>query len=271
MTAFELLSRAWTTTNSLLCVGLDTDPAKLPQSLIDDKDSVFLFNKAIVNATHEFVCCYKLQFAFYGAAGREHDLERTIQYIKNSYPNIPLILDSKRSDIGNTCEMYAKEAFVRYGAHMVTVNPYLGSDCVLPFLAFQDNAALILCKTSNSGARDFQDLDCGGKKLYLRIAEHVAGHWNARKNLGLVVGATYPAELAEIRAAIGDDIPILLPGIGAQGGDVGAAVKNGRNRHGNGLMINSSRGIIYKSSGDDFADAARAEARRLSDEINQYR
>jgi orotidine-5'-phosphate decarboxylase len=183
---------------------------------------------------------------------------------------LPVILDSKRGDIGSTAAKYAQESFERYGADAVTVNPYLGFDSVEPYLKWTDRGVIVLCRTSNPGARDFQDLDSGGKRLYRHVAERVAQHWNATKNCLLVIGATYPQELAEIRTVVGD-LPFLVPGVGAQGGDVAAAVRAGRTADGLGLVLNSSRGILYASSGSDFEAAARAATLALRDEINLYR
>jgi orotidine-5'-phosphate decarboxylase len=181
-----------------------------------------------------------------------------------------VILDSKRGDIGSTAAKYAQESFERYGADAVTVNPYLGFDSVEPYLKWKDRGVIILCRTSNPGARDFQDLTADGKRLYRHVAERVARDWNGGGQCMLVIGATYPAELAEIRATVGD-LPFLVPGVGAQGGDVAAAVRAGRTADGLGMVLNSSRGIIYAGGGADFADAAREAARKLRDEINQYR
>ncbi len=276
MTAAERLSRAWSTNNSLLCVGLDPDPAKFPKHLQNHPQAIFEFNRAIIDATGEFVCCFKPQFAFYAAERAEDQLELTIRYIRERFPNVYIILDSKRGDIGNTAEMYAKEAFVRYGADAVTVNPYLGGDSLAPFLKDPQRAAVILCRTSNAGAKDIQDLKSGGRPLYETIAEKAAREWNERKNVLLVVGATYPQEMKAIREIAGD-IPFLVPGIGAQGGDVAAVMEQGKTAHGSpGLIISASRSVLYASSGagtsgEDFQEAAGKEAKRLRDEINQYR
>jgi orotidine-5'-phosphate decarboxylase len=183
---------------------------------------------------------------------------------------VPVILDAKRGDIGSTAERYAVEAFDRYGADAVTLNPYLGRDSVQPFLDRADKGAVLLCRTSNPGARDFQDLDCAGRPLYQRVAETVARDWNGHGNCLLVVGATWPKELAEVRALVGD-LPFLVPGIGAQGGDVGAVLAHGRGTDSPALVISSSRAILYAGSGEDFADAAHAAARELRDEINRQR
>jgi orotidine-5'-phosphate decarboxylase len=266
----DAVRSAWARQRSLLCVGLDPDPNKLPSHLEDAEYPVFSFNQAIVDATADLVCAYKPQIAYYAAAGAERQLEMTIEHIHAAHPGIPVILDAKRSDIGSTAAMYAKEAFDRYGADAVTVNPYLGFDSLEPFLERPDKGVVILCRTSNPGARDIQDLVSGGKKLYAIVAEKAVREWNRNRNVLLVVGATYPEELREIRAIVGD-MPLLVPGIGAQGGDVEQAVKNGKTQDGAGMIINSSRGIIYAGSGRDFADAARRAAGELRDEINRFR
>ncbi|MEP7312487.1 MAG: orotidine-5'-phosphate decarboxylase [Pseudomonadota bacterium] len=255
---------------SLVCVGLDPEPEKFPAALRTTPHAIFEFNRQIIDATADYACCYKPQFAHYAALAAEDQLQSTIAYIHECYPHLPVILDSKRGDIGSTAAKYAQEAFERYGADAVTVNPYLGSDSIEPWLRYRDKGVIILCRTSNPGARDFQDLESAGRKLYLRVAERVAQDWNAAGNCLLVVGATYPQELAEIRAVTGE-MTFLVPGIGAQGGDVAAAVRAGRTSTGKGLIINSSRGILYASPGADFAAAARAAALALRDEINRYR
>ena len=267
MSFLASLTRRWTESRSLVCVGLDPDPKKLPSVV---KGSLFEFNRAIIDATAEFACCFKPQIAYYAAAGAEAELEKTIRHVKERHPGIPVILDAKRGDIGSTAEMYAAEAFDRYGADAVTVNPYMGGDTLEPYLKRADKGVVILCRTSNSGARDLQDLDVGGKKLYRHVAEKAAREWNANRNVMLVVGATYPEELREIRGAVGE-LPFLVPGIGAQGGDVEAAVRAGKTAGGAGLAVNSSRGIIHASSGSDFAEAAAREARKLRDQINLHR
>ena len=194
----------------------------------------------------------------------------TIAHIRQHHPALPVILDAKRGDIGSTAEMYAREAFERYQADAVTVNPYLGFDSLKPFLDFADKGVIVLCRTSNPGARDVQDLASDGRKLYQIIAEKAARDWNANANVLLVVGATYPEELRQIRAIVGD-MPILVPGVGAQGGDVAAVLANGATADGTGLIISSSRAVLYAGGGDDYAQAARAAAQTLRDEINQCR
>jgi orotidine-5'-phosphate decarboxylase len=275
MTFIERLQRAWIDHNSLVCVGLDPEPVRFPESLRDRPDAMFEFCRAIVDATANLVCCFKPQIAYFAAHGAENSLERLIAHIHEHHPGVPVILDAKRGDIGSTAAQYAIEAFDRYSADAVTVNPYLGRDSVQPFLDRADRGVVLLCRTSNPGARDLQDLivpdSCGGRRpLYQHVAQLVATGWNANRNCALVVGATYPRELAEVRNLVGD-MPILVPGVGAQGGDVAAVVHNGKNSAGAGLIVSSSRAILYASSGDDFALAARAATQHLRDEINRYR
>ena len=266
------LAASWSRSDSLVCVGLDPELERVPGQIADQPSPIFQFNKAIIDATADVVCAYKPQFAHYAAYEAEDQLERTIEYIHRTYPGVPVILDSKRGDIGNTAERYAIEAFERYGADAVTVNPYLGGDSLEPFLRREDRGVVVLCRTSNPGARDLQDLMVGdgGRRLYHVVAELAATRWNTRGNCLLVVGATYPQELAEIRRIIGE-MPLLVPGVGAQGGDVAQVVRNGQTAAGTGLIVSSSRAILYASSGDDFASAARAAALSLRDQINVHR
>jgi orotidine-5'-phosphate decarboxylase len=266
----QRLERAWNAGQTLLCVGLDPDPARLPKHLADADYPMFEFGRAIVDATADLVCAFKPQIAYYAAARAEDQLEMTIAHIRRRHPAIPVILDAKRGDIGSTAEMYAREAFERYQADAVTVNPYLGFDALAPFLEFSDKGVIVLCRTSNPGARDVQDLESKGRKLYQIIAEKAARDWNAKGNVLLVVGATYPEELAQIRAIVGD-MPILVPGVGAQGGDVAAVVANGATADGTGLIISASRAVLYAGSGKDYAQAARSAAQKLRDEINLCR
>ncbi len=266
----ERLERAWAAADSLLCVGLDPDPARLPQQLAAAKYPIFEFGRAIVDATADLVCAFKPQIAYYAAARAEDQLEMTIDHIHRSHPGIPVILDAKRGDIGSTAAMYAKEAFERYQADALTVNPYLGQDSLSPYLGFADKGVIVLCRTSNPGARDLQDLESKGHKLYQIVAAKAAHEWNLNGNVLLVVGATYPEELAEIRAIVGS-MPILVPGIGAQGGDVAAVIANGATTDGTGLIISTSRAVLYAGGGTDFAAAARAAAQQLRGEINLCR
>ncbi len=270
MLFIDKLTRSWANSNSLLCVGLDTDVTKLPTDLPQSKHPIFDFNKAIIDATADLVCAFKPQIAYYAAARAEAELEMTIEYIHRTYPEVIVILDAKRGDIGSTASMYVKEAFDRYNADAVTINPYLGLDSFKPFLDRQDRGVIIICRTSNPGAVDIQDLQVDGKKLYEVVAAKAASEWNYNNNVLLVVGATYPKELQEVRSIVGD-MPFLVPGIGAQGGEIRAAVQNGIDQHGTGMIINSSRAIIYASSGDGFDQAARQIALNTRDEINAYR
>ena len=266
----EQLERAWDVNGSLVCVGLDPEIERFPPQVVDQASPIFQFNKAIIDATADIVCAYKPQFAHYAAYEAEDQLERTIDYIQSTYPGIPVILDSKRGDVGNTAERYAIEAFERYHADAVTVNPYLGGDSMEPFLKYEDKGVIILCRTSNPGAGDLQDLEVGGRRLFHIVADLAARRWNTRGNCALVVGATYPRELAEVREIVGN-MPFLVPGVGAQGGDVAQAVQSGQTAAGAGLVISSSRSILYASSGEDFVSAAREATLKLRDQINASR
>lgn len=270
MTFIQTIENAWEEKSSLLCVGLDPDIDKIPVNLRTENNPLFQFNKAIIDATVDFVCAFKPQIAYYSAIGAEKDLELTIEHVHENYPSIPVILDAKRGDIGSTAEKYAMEVFDRYNADAVTINPYMGFDTLEPFLDHNDKGVIILCRTSNPGANDIQDLITNGKKLYQVVAEKAATMWNRNNNILLVVGATYPRELKEVRAIAGN-IPFLVPGIGAQGGDIEAAVTNGKTTQGTGMIINASRAILYASLGHDFAEAARETARMLRNEINRHR
>jgi orotidine-5'-phosphate decarboxylase len=271
MSAFiEQLQRGWDANDSLVCVGLDPEIERFPPHIAESASPIFQFNKAIIDATADLVCAYKPQFAHYAAYEAEDQLERTIDYIHRNYPGIPVILDSKRGDVGNTAERYAIEAFERYHADAVTVNPYLGGDSLEPFLKYADRGVIILCRTSNPGAVDLQDLEVSGRRLFHVVADLAARRWNSRGNCLLVVGATYPGELAEVREIVGD-MPLLVPGVGAQGGDVTQVVENGQTAAGAGLMISSSRGILYASAAENFASAARDAAQKLRDQINASR
>jgi orotidine-5'-phosphate decarboxylase len=263
------LARSVERSGSLLCVGLDPGFAKLPASARDQ----FEFNKAIIDATHDLVSVYKPNPAFYEARGAEGvtALKRTCDYIKAEYPEVPIIVDAKRGDIGNTNAGYVEYVFDYLGADAVTVAPYMGSESLGKFLERGDKGIIVLCRTSNPGAAEFQDLMVDGEKLYIHVARQVTKEWNKLGNCMLVVGATYPEELREVRGIVGPDMPLLIPGVGAQGGDLASIMEVGLGANGQGLMISSSRGIIFASSGEDFAQAARAEATKLRDEINGYR
>ena len=268
----DKLSAAWTTNNSLLCVGLDPDLDKFPAHLKGQPDAIATFCKAIIDATADLACAFKPQIAYFAALGAEGQLEDICRYLREHYPHIPLVLDAKRGDIGATAHQYAREAFDRYGADAVTVNPYMGFDSVEPYLAWAERGVIVLCRTSNAGGSDLQFLDVGGKPLYQHVAQLVAGKWNRNGQCALVVGATFPEELAQVRAIVGD-MPLLVPGVGAQGGDVAATVRAGRTADGTGMMINSSRAILYATpqGSEDFAAAARRVALETRDAINQFR
>ncbi len=270
MTFIEKLRARWRSANSLVCVGLDPDPMRFPSPFPRTAASILDFNRAIIDATHDLVCAYKPQIAHFSAVSAEDQLEGTIALIKTRCPDIPIILDAKRGDIGSTARNYAVEAFERYGADAVTVNPYLGRDAAAPFLEYEDRGVILLCRTSNPGGADIQDLMIDGRPLYERVARMIATQWNGAGNCLLVMGATWPAQMAAVRAIVGD-MPFLVPGVGAQGADVEALVRAGRTADGTGMIINSSRGILYAGGGDDFAEAARREASRLRDRINQFR
>ena len=271
----ELLGARWRK-KRFLCVGLDSDKEKLPPLTWRPgqmaREAQFIFNKAIIDATHDLVCAYKPNIAFYEAEGYDglYALERTIEYIHEYYPEIPVILDAKRGDVGLTSRKYAKMVFEWLKADAVTVSPYLGRDALLPFLERRDKGIFILCRTSNPGAIEFQDftrrwmregVECA-EPLYEWIARKVACVWNTKGNCGLVVGATYPKELERIRA-VTCDIPLLIPGVGSQGGNIEEAVKAGRDKNGQGFIINASSSIIFASSRSDYPKAARQEAQRL--------
>ncbi|HET7266799.1 MAG TPA: orotidine-5'-phosphate decarboxylase [Oleiagrimonas sp.] len=270
MSFMQQLQQAWQNNDSLVCVGLDPDPKRFPEALQDDDDAIFTFCAAIADATADLVCAFKPQIAHFAAQGAEDALERLIAHIHDKHPGIPVILDAKRGDIGSTAEHYANEAFDRYRADAVTANPYLGHDSIRPFLDRADKGVILLCRTSNPGGADFQNLDCDGQPLYLRVAETIAQRWNSHHNCALVTGATYPEELGKVRELVGD-MPLLVPGIGAQGGDVEAVLKHGMAADGAGLIISSSRAILYASSGENYADAAREAAQTLRKDINLHR
>lgn len=268
MNFIEKLETVYEENNSLVCVGLDSDMNKIPAHLLDEQNPIVEFNKKIIENTKDIVCAYKFNMAFYeilGAQGIE-SLQKTINMIPQ---NIPIIIDGKRGDIGNTAEMYAKAIFKTIGCDATTVNPYMGFDSVKPFLDYEEKGILILCRTSNEGAKDFQDLICS-KPLYQVIAEKVKT-WNEYGNCGLVAGATFPEEIRIIRNIVGNGMPLLIPGVGKQGGDIEKVVRFGTNIDGNMALINSSRAIIYSSSNENFGETAREETILLKDRINKYR
>lgn len=278
----EKLDKIIVKNNSLVSVGLDSDFNKLPESVKQKENPQFEFNKAIIDATHDLVCDYKPNSAFYEARGEKgmRELKMTFDYLNENYPEITTILDAKRADIGNTNNGYVDFTFKYLKADAITLHPYLGSEAFKPFLDQKDKGCIILCRTSNPGAGELQDLSVvipsevneshTTKPLYKIVAEKITREWNRNGNCMMVVGATYPEELAEIRKIAGD-MTFLVPGVGAQGGDVEKTIKSGLNSQNSGLIISSSRGIIFASSGKDFAAAARIETEKLKNEINKYR
>lgn len=275
----QKLNAAIEKNNSLLCVGLDTDIEKIPQHLLTLADPVFEFNKKIIEQTSDLICCYKANIAYYSALGTKglESLIKTIDYLKSQHPDIPFILDAKRADVGSTSEKYAKEVFDVLKADSVTVNPYFGLDSLEPLLKYKDKGVIILCKTSNPGAFEFQDLKVDGMPLYIKVAQKIV-EWDQKyHNCLMVVGATWPEELKKIRE-IAPEMFLLIPGIGKQGGDLQKTLEYGltKNKSGltpmrSGLIIHSCRDIIYSSSEQNFAEKAREKAIELRNEINKYR
>lgn len=270
MTFLEKLNRSSRKNRSLICVGLDPERTRLPECLRETTHALFAFNRAIIDATSDWVCAYKPQAAYYAGQNADEELKMTIDYIHERAPEIPVILDVKRGDIGSTAAMYAKEAFERYNADAVTVNPYMGFDAVKPFLDHADKEVFLLCRTSNPNSGDLQNLVCNGKALYEHVALLARDKWNGNGNAALVVGATYPEELRHVRE-ICPGMLFLVPGVGAQGGDVEKVVKFGCDRNGHGIVINSSRGILYADPTETFAEGAGNAARALRDLVNSFR
>ena len=266
----QQLQSAWASQGSMLCVGFDPDPKRLPLSLQGKPAGIFEFCRDIADATADLVCAFKPQFAYFASQRAEAQLEKLVRHLKDKYPHIPVILDSKRGDIGSTADHYALEAFERYGADAITVNPYMGFDTIEPYLKHAGKGVIVLCRTSNPGGSDLQFLNVSpnGEPLYLHVAKLAATQWNRSGQIGLVVGATFPEEIAKVRAIVGE-MPLLIPGIGAQGGDIEATVKAGSisGKPGTGMIINSSRAILYASSGNDFAQAARNVAQSTRDAL----
>ena len=263
----EQLAHAWSTQDSMLCVGLDPDPKQFPASIKGKGGAILAFCREIVDATADLVCAFKPQIAYFAAHGAEDQLAQLIDHIHRQHPQVPVILDSKRGDIGSTAQQYAIEAFDRFQADAVTVNPYMGFDSVEPYLKYANKGVIVLCRTSNLGGSDLQFLEVNEKGhtekelLYQRVARLASSQWNKTGQLGLVVGATFPEEIAKVREIVGE-MPLLIPGIGAQGGDIPATVQAGKipNAPGTGMIINSSRAILYASQDGNFADAARQAA-----------
>ena len=273
MTFLEMLHSASTRNNSMLCVGLDPEPTRFPAAMQGNPRKIYDFCAAIVDATADLVCAFKPQIAYFAAHGAEDQLERLMQHLRANAPQVPVILDAKRGDIGSTAEQYAKEAFERYGADAVTLSPFMGFDSVTPYLQYPGKGAFLLCRTSNPGGDDLQNQRLasveGQPLLYEHIARLAQGPWNKNGQLGLVVGATYPAEIERVRA-LAPTVPLLIPGVGAQGGDAAATVKAGWRPHGP-IIVNSSRAILYASNGADFAAAARSEAMKTRDMLQAAR
>jgi len=271
MTFFEKLQQASWLNRSRLSVGLDSDFAKLPAHLKNHPYPLFEFNRQIIEATADLVCAYKLNSAFYEALGHKgiYQLKLTFDYLNQNYPHLPTILDAKRADIGNTNLGYAQFAFEYLQADALTVNPYLGGEAIRPFLDYANKGIIVLCKTSNPGSGEIQDLLVGEQKLYQLIAQKVASEWNYNRNCLLVVGATYAQDLAFLRKTL-PEMTFLIPGVGTQGGDLRATVLAAKNEQNTGFIINSSREVIFASSGFSFALDSRQKAQILRDQINSY-
>ena len=278
MTFIDMLCAAERQNSSMLCVGLDPEPRKFPARYQGDASKIYDFCAAIVDATADLVIAFKPQIAYFSAHRAEDQLERLMAHMRRVAPQIPIILDAKRGDIGSTAEQYAIEAFERYGADAVTLSPFMGFDSVQPYLKYHDKGAFLLCRTSNPGGDDLQSQRLssvdGAPLLYEHVARLAQGPWNLNGQLGLVVGATYPAEIERVRV-VAPTVPLLIPGVGAQGGDAMATVKAGW-RALNGetvapIIVNSSRAVLYASAGDDFAAAARLEAVKTRDLLQAAR
>lgn len=265
------LEHAWQTQQSLLCVGLDPDPARFPEPLktLAQRDPLAAteqFCMGIIQATAPYCSAFKPQIAYFASMRAETVLEKLAAHVRDHFPHHVWLLDAKRGDIGSTAEHYAREAYERYLADAVTVNPYMGTDSLAPYLQFEHRGIFVLCRTSNPGGDDFQMLSTNHHPLFLEVAQRAAQSWNKHQQVGLVVGATYPKEIEAVRH-VAKDLPLLIPGIGAQGGDLVATVKAGKNANG-GMLINSSRAILYASSGTDWQDAAARIAKLTRDDIH---
>ena len=267
MTFLEMLLGAQQRNRSMLCVGLDPEPTRFPAGMKGDAARIFDFCARIVDATGDLAIAFKPQIAYFAAHRAEAQLEQLVRHMHAAFPHVPVILDAKRGDIGSTAEQYAREAFERYEADAVTLSPFMGFDSVQPYLKYPGKGAFLLCRTSNPGGDDLQNQRLatveGQPLLYEHVARLAQGSWNLNGQLGLVVGATYPAEVERVRA-LAPTVPLLIPGVGAQGGDAEATVKAGWRPDGP-IVVSSSRAILYASSGEDFADAARREAQRTRD------
>lgn len=273
MTFIDMLRAAERRNGSLLCVGLDPEPTRFPGKLKGDANKIYDFCARIVDATADLVIAFKPQIAYFAAHRAEGQLERLMEHMRRMAPEVPIILDAKRGDIGSTAEQYAIEAFERYGADAVTLSPFMGFDSVQPYLKHEGKGAFLLCRTSNPGGADLQGQKLGSVEgeplLYEHVARLAQGPWNLNGQLGLVVGATYPNEIERVRK-VAPTVPLLIPGVGAQGGDAVATVKAGWRPDGT-IVVNSSRAILYASSGDDFAEAARREAEKTRGVLERAR
>ena len=273
LTFLDMLSAAERQNDSMLCVGLDPEPTRFPGRFKGDASKIYDFCAAIVDATADLVIAFKPQIAYFAAHRAEDQLERLMAHMRRAAPQVPIILDAKRGDIGSTAEQYAIEAFERYGADAVTLSPFMGFDSVVPYLKYEGKGAFLLCRTSNPGGDDLQNQRLasveGQPLLYEHIARLAQGPWNLNGQLGLVVGATYPAEIERVRT-VAPTLPLLIPGVGAQGGDAVATVRAGW-RPGASIIVNSSRAILYASQGDDFAEVARREATKTRDVLQAAR
>ena len=269
MSFHNRLRQVWRSKNSLVCVGIDPEVAKIPAHLHYEEEPFLAFGIGIVDATAPYVCAFKPQAAHFAAVGAEDQLAKLIAYIQRHYPEIPVILDAKRGDVGSTAALYTKEVFERFGADAVTVNPYLGYESISPYLDYTDRGVIVLCRTSNPSSDWIQAVPLNDEPLYLSVARKVR-EWDKNNQCMLVTGATFPEELGRVRRVIGD-LPLLVPGVGAQGGDVDSVLKMGLDADGYGLCISSSRSIIYAGNGSDFAAQAALAAKTLRDQINEAR
>ena len=269
MSFHDRLRQIWRSKNSLVCVGIDPEVTKIPAHLHNEDEPFLAFGIGIVDATAPYVSAFKPQAAHFAAVGAEHQLAKLIAYIQRHYPEIPVILDAKRGDVGSTAALYTKEVFERFGADAVTVNPYLGYESISPFLDYTDRGVIVLCRTSNPSSDWIQAVPLNDEPLYLSVARKVR-EWDKNNQCMLVTGATFPEELGRVRRVIGD-LPLLVPGVGAQGGDVESVLKMGLDADGYGLCISSSRSIIYAGNGSDFAAQAALAAKNLRDQINEAR
>jgi orotidine-5'-phosphate decarboxylase len=279
MNFIDQLAHAQRQNDSLLCVGLDPEPAKFPVAWKGQTDRIYDFCAAIVDATKDVVCAFKPQIAYFAAHRAEDQLERLMAHMRRVAPQVPVILDAKRGDIGSTAEQYAREAFDRYQADAVTLSPFMGFDTIEPFLRYPGKGVILLCRTSNPGGSDLQNLRLadvpGQPRVYEHIAAQAFGNWNTNGQIGLVVGATFPEEIARVRE-LAPTLPLLIPGVGAQGGDAAATVKAGLKTDASGavtgtIVVNSSRAVLYASSGADFASAARQAALATRQALNAAR